>query len=186
MRATCSTSLTVGRLRARQLDWWLVARCPEWEDRRGADGTDGPHPLQPRLNRPTSCPRDAAHRRSSTLPDAAEYVAHVEAVSPIRPFTDFWRSYYTYEFRRTNKAACLEDGRDAAGYDWPLAWRQLFMPVALVRCRQPLGGGLMVPDDVAADIASTVPGLTVTDVDADHFTVMTHAPAAEALRALVD
>ena len=59
------------------------------------------------------------------------------------------------------------------------------MPVALVRCRQPLGGGLVVPDDVAADIASTVPGLTVTDVDADHFTVMTHAPAAEALRALV-
>ena len=59
------------------------------------------------------------------------------------------------------------------------------MPVALVRCRQPLNGGLVVPDDVAADIASTVKTLTVTDVDADHFTVMTHEPAAEALRALV-
>jgi pimeloyl-ACP methyl ester carboxylesterase len=125
------------------------------------------------------------NRLELDVPDAAEYVGHVEAVSPIRPFTDFWRRYYTYEFRRTNKAACLEDGRDAARYDWPLGWRRLSMPMALVRCRQPLGGGLVVPDDVAADIASTVPGLTVTDVDADHFTVMTHAPAAEALRALV-
>jgi pimeloyl-ACP methyl ester carboxylesterase len=124
------------------------------------------------------------NRLELDVPDAAEYVARVEAVSPIRPFTDFWRRFYAYEFRRTNKAACLEDGRDAAGHDWPLAWRQLSIPVALVRCRQPLGGGLVVPDDVAADIASTVPGLTVTDVDADHFTVMTHAPAAKALRAL--
>ena len=125
------------------------------------------------------------NRLELDVPDVAEYVAHVEAVSPIRPFTDFWRRYYAYEFRRTNKAACLEDGRDAAGHDWPLEWRQLSMPAALVRCRQSLGGGLVVPDYVAAGIASIVPGLTVTDVDADHFTVMTHAPAAEAVRALV-
>src|ERR1700755_267597 len=37
------------------------------------------------------------------LPDVAEYVAHVETVSPIRPFTDFWRRFYAYEFRRTDK-----------------------------------------------------------------------------------
>jgi hypothetical protein len=59
------------------------------------------------------------------------------------------------------------------------------MPVGLVRCRRPLNGGLVVPDDVAADIASAVPTITVTDVDADHFTVMTHQAAAEALRALL-
>lgn len=118
-------------------------------------------------------------------PTADEYVMQVEAMSPIRPFTDFWRRYYAYEFRRTRKAACLEDGGDAAGHDWPRSWRHLTMPVGLVRCRQPLNGGLVVPDDVAADIASTVPTLTVTDVDADHFTVMTHEPAAQALRALV-
>jgi pimeloyl-ACP methyl ester carboxylesterase len=117
--------------------------------------------------------------------DAAEYVAQVEAASPIRPFTDFWRRFYTYEFRRTSKAACLEDGRDAGEHDWPQAWRRLSMPAVLVRCLQPLRGGLVVPDDVAADITSAVPALTVTDVDADHFTVMTHAPAAESLRALV-
>jgi pimeloyl-ACP methyl ester carboxylesterase len=114
-----------------------------------------------------------------------EYVTQVESSSPIRPFTDFWRRFYSYEFRRTNKAACLEDGLDAAGQDWPRSWRHLTMPAALVRCVQPLNGGLVVPDDVAADIASTVPTLSVTDVDADHFTVMTHEPAAQTLRALV-
>jgi pimeloyl-ACP methyl ester carboxylesterase len=125
------------------------------------------------------------NRLDMDLPAVDEYVAQIEAMSPIRPFTDFWRRFYAYEFRRTSKEACLEDGRDAAGQDWPQFWRQMTMPVALVRCVRPLNGGLVVPDDVAADIASTVPTLTVTDVDADHFTVMTHEPAAEALRALV-
>jgi hypothetical protein len=117
---------------------------------------------------------------------AQAYVAQVEAASPIRPFTDFWRRYYTYEYRRTSKAACLEDGRDAAAHDWPTSWRHLAVPVTLVRCVQPLNGGLVVPDDVAAEFGSTVPTLTIADVDADHFTVMTHRPAAEALGALLD
>ena len=125
------------------------------------------------------------NRLDLDVPTAEEYVTQVEAVSPIRPFTDFWRRYYAYEFRRTSKEACLEDGRDAAQQDWPQAWRHLTVPVGLVRCTQPLNGGLVVPDDVVAEFASTVPTLTVTDVDADHFTVMTHQPAAEALRALV-
>lgn len=125
------------------------------------------------------------NRLDIDVPDADDYVAQVEVTSPIRPFTDFWRRYYAYEFRRTSKAACFEDGRDAAGQDWPRSWRHLTMPVALVRCVKPLGGGLVVPDDVAADIDSAVHSLTVTDVDADHFTVMTHALAAEALRALL-
>jgi 3-oxoadipate enol-lactonase len=118
-------------------------------------------------------------------PTADDYVTAVEAVSPIRPFTDFWRAYYAYEFGRTSKAACMEDGRDAAGLDWPRQWEHLTMPVALVRCLRPLNGGLVVPDDVAAEFASAVPTLTVTDVDADHFTVMTDESAAAALCGLL-
>lgn len=119
------------------------------------------------------------------VPTVDDYVARIEAVSPIRPFTDFWRRFYAYEFRRTDKSACMEDGRDAGRPDWPQWWNQLSMPVALVRCMRRFGDGLAVPDDVAADIAAAVATLTVTEVDADHFTVMTHEPAAEALRALV-
>ena len=125
------------------------------------------------------------NRLDLDAPTAEDYVAEVEAVSPIRPFTDFWRHFYAYEFRRTSKAACLEDGLDASGQNWPQSWRHLTMPVGLVRCVRPLNGGLVVPDDVAAGIASAVPTITVTDVDADHFTVMTHRPAAQALRALL-
>lgn len=73
------------------------------------------------------------NRLDLDLSTADEYVKAVEAVSPIRPFTDFWRRYYAYEFRRTSK----------------------------------------------------VKTLTATDVDADHFTVMTHESAAQALRALL-
>ena len=125
------------------------------------------------------------NRLDLRLPTADEYVARVEATSPIRPFTDFWRRFYAYEFRRTSKAACLEDGRDASEREWRRLWRHLTMPVTLVRCRQPLNGGLVVPEDVVVDIASRVPTLTVTDVGVDHFTVMTHQPAAEALRELL-
>jgi pimeloyl-ACP methyl ester carboxylesterase len=118
-------------------------------------------------------------------PDAATYVEQVAAVSPIRPFTEFWRRCYAYEFKRTSKAACLEDLGDAANYEWSRHWKDLTMPVALVRCVQPLNGGLVVPAAVAVEIAATVPTLTCTDVDADHFTVMTYEPAAAALRSLL-
>jgi pimeloyl-ACP methyl ester carboxylesterase len=124
-------------------------------------------------------------RLDMELPSSDEYVAQIEAVSPVRPFTDFWRRFYAYEFGRTDKTACLEDGRDVAGWDWPKLWTHLTMPVGLVRCRRLFRGGLVVPDDVAAEITSIVPTLTLTDVDADHFSVMTHEPAADALRALV-
>jgi pimeloyl-ACP methyl ester carboxylesterase len=125
------------------------------------------------------------NRLDLDLPTAEDYVARLEGMGAVRQPSDFWSRHYAYEFRRTNKEACFEDLRDASERDWPQLWRHLSMPVMLLRCRQPLNGGLVVPDDVAADIASTVPTLTATDVDADHFTVMTHEPAAEALRALV-
>ncbi len=41
------------------------------------------------------------NRLDLDVPTAEEYVAQVEAASPIRPFTDFWRRFYAYEYRRT-------------------------------------------------------------------------------------
>lgn len=119
------------------------------------------------------------------LPSAADYVARVEEQSPIRPFNEFWRGCYGYEFRRTDKAACLEDLRDVAKHDWPQLWPELNLPVLMLRCRRTLNGGLIVPDDVAAEFRCAVPTSVVTDVDADHFTVMTRETAAESLRSLL-
>jgi pimeloyl-ACP methyl ester carboxylesterase len=130
--------------------------------------------------------RGGLNRLDLDLPEPAAYVERMEEVSPIRPFDEFWRNYYAYEFRRTSKEACLEDFHDVENYDWPESWRALTMPVALVRCARPLNGGYVVPERVAEQIAAAVPNLTRTDVDADHFTVMTSASAAEALAAVLD
>jgi pimeloyl-ACP methyl ester carboxylesterase len=118
--------------------------------------------------------------------DEAAYVARVRELSPIRPFTEFWENLYAYEFRRTGSAACREDFDDIPTYDWPSLWPALTMPAALVRCALPLNGGFVVPEPVARDIDAAVPSLTVTEVAADHFTVMTDERAASALAANLD
>lgn len=119
-------------------------------------------------------------------PDATAYVAHIRAVSPISPFTETWETYYAYEFGRTDKAACREDFDDIPSHDWPSLWGALAMPAVLVRCTRPLNGGFVVPERVARDIDAAVPSLTVAEVDADHFTVMTDERAAAALAANLD
>lgn len=125
------------------------------------------------------------NRLDLEVADSEAYVEAIAGVSPIRPFTDFWRRHFAYEFGRTNKAACLEDVMDVAEYDWPALWSDATMPVALVRCTQPLNGGFVVPEDVAGQLQETLPTLIRTDVEADHFTVMTHVTTAMALGALI-
>jgi pimeloyl-ACP methyl ester carboxylesterase len=113
-------------------------------------------------------------------PEAA-YVARIRELSPIRPFTEFWETFYAYEFGRTDKAACREDFDDIPTHDWPSLWPALTMPTALVRCTLPLNGGFIVPDAVARAIDAAVPSLAVADVEADHFTVMTDERTAASL-----
>lgn len=126
------------------------------------------------------------NRLDLEVADSESYVQKIAGVSPIRPFTDFWRRYFAYEFGRTNKVACLEDVTDASNYDWPARWSDVTMPAALVRCTQPLNGGFVVPEAVAIHIAATLPALTRIDVEADHFAVMTRPSTAAALGALID
>jgi pimeloyl-ACP methyl ester carboxylesterase len=126
------------------------------------------------------------NRLDLDVPDEAAYVARIRELSPIRPFTEFWQTFYAYEFRRTAKAACREDFDDIPTHDWPSLWPALTMPTALVRCTLPLNGGFVVPQAVARDIDAAVPSLTLTEVEADHFTVMTDEHAASALAANLD
>jgi len=126
------------------------------------------------------------NRLDLEVADAESYVEMIAGVSPIRPFTGFWRRYFAYEFGRTNKVACLEDLMDVSNYDWPARWSDVTMPAALVRCTQPLNGGFVVPEDVARQVQAMLPTLTRTDVEADHFTVMTRAKTAMVLGALID
>jgi pimeloyl-ACP methyl ester carboxylesterase len=130
--------------------------------------------------------RAGLDRLDAAVPDAADYVELIASRSPIRPFTDFWREYYAYEFARTSKAACREDFDDVVLHDWPGLWRALTMPTTLVRCERPIAGGFVVPETVAGDFRAAVPKLSYVEVDADHFTVMTDDAAAAALGAGID
>ncbi|MCW3065613.1 MAG: alpha/beta hydrolase fold protein [Solirubrobacterales bacterium] len=118
--------------------------------------------------------------------DAGAYVDRIRPLSPISPFTEFWETYYAYEFGRTSKTACREDFDDVEHHDWPALWPALTMPTTLVRCTVPLNGGFVVPKRVASALHETAPGVTVTEIRADHFTVMTDANAAAALGAGLD
>jgi pimeloyl-ACP methyl ester carboxylesterase len=64
------------------------------------------------------------NRLDLAVPTAEKYVTPVQAASPIRPFTDFWRRYYAYEFRRTDKEACLSQRR--SGRSWRCLRRHRF------------------------------------------------------------
>jgi pimeloyl-ACP methyl ester carboxylesterase len=126
-------------------------------------------------------------RLDAEVADAADYVELMASRSPIRPFTDFWRNYYSYEFGLTSKAAAREDFDDILNHDWPRHWGSLTMPTTLVRCARPIGGGgFVVPETVAANFRAAVPRLDYAEVDADHFTVMTDDAAAAALGAGLD
>jgi pimeloyl-ACP methyl ester carboxylesterase len=126
------------------------------------------------------------NRLDLDAPDAAAYVARLRELSPIRPFTEFWETYYAYEFGRTDKAACREDFDDVPTHDWPSLWPALTMPTALVRCTLPLNGGFIVPEAVARDIDAAVPSLALTEVEANHFTVMTDERTAASLASNLD
>jgi pimeloyl-ACP methyl ester carboxylesterase len=126
------------------------------------------------------------NRLDADVPDAAAYVELIASLSPISPFTDFWRAFYAYEFGLTSKAACREDFDDIPLHDWRALWGGLTMPTTLVRCERPIGGGFVVPDAVARDLRAAVPTLSYAEVDADHFTVMTDDAAAAALGAGLD
>jgi pimeloyl-ACP methyl ester carboxylesterase len=130
--------------------------------------------------------RAGLNRLDIEAPDAEAYVARIEEVSPLAPLSDYWRTYYAYEFGRTNKAACQEDFDDVEDHDWPALWPALTMPTTLVRCAVPIPGGFIVPPAVAQRLAATVPTVTIAEVDADHFTVMTNDDAADALAANLD
>jgi pimeloyl-ACP methyl ester carboxylesterase len=119
-------------------------------------------------------------------PDADAYVDRIRALSAISPFTEFWQTYYAYEFGWTNKTACREDFDDVERHDWPALWPALTMPTTLVRCALPLNGGFVVPEAVPGELRDAVPGVTVTEVEADHFTVMTDDATAAALGAGID
>jgi pimeloyl-ACP methyl ester carboxylesterase len=128
-------------------------------------------------------------RLDVTVDARADYVGLMRDASGIAPWSPFWDRYFDYELAprgdgfkpTTSRSACLEDLSDLQRRDWDALWKALSMPVLLVRCLRPIGGGFIVPEAVRDRLREAVPQLDVVEVDQDHYTVMTCEQAARAI-----
>lgn len=123
--------------------------------------------------------------------DPGEYLRARRDGGFIEQWMDQWDAMYRREIERcadgrwrarTSGQACLEDFDDGLPRDWQQAWRALAMPSLLVRALRPINGGLIVPADQRDALAAVARDLTVAEVDANHFDVMTHDETKSAVR----
>jgi pimeloyl-ACP methyl ester carboxylesterase len=134
--------------------------------------------------------RAGLNRLSAVVDDPQEYVDAIRAASAIENWTELWDAFYRRELgqaedgrwvARTNRAACEEDIDDGLARDWTEAWRPLAMPTLLVRCARPLNGGFIVPESERDRLVATAADVSVVEVDANHFDVMTAGETADAI-----
>jgi len=134
----------------------------------------------------------ASINRLSGVYDSAEhYVTAVRAQALIEPWSDYWDRAYRYDVRecdgtvrvRTSVEAVAEDRTYTMTQDPYARWRHLAMPTLLVRATRELrpGAGYVVPEDDRDRFARDVPHAAIVEVDANHLTINSHPPTAEAV-----
>lgn len=126
--------------------------------------------------------RAGTARLDVAVPDPQLYLDAIKAAGVFKPWGPFWESWLRYEMGdpredgtwspRTDRAACLEDLDGAAERDFRAAWPNLTMPTLLVRCLEPLGGGLLVPPGEAEALAAVAPHLEVVESERNHYGLM--------------
>lgn len=129
------------------------------------------------------------NRLDMVVEHPSEYVAAIRGARGIVPWTEFWDRFFQYElapapggFRpTTSKSACVEDLGLRLRRDWHDLWKGIAMPVLLVRCTLPIGGGFAVPETVRDAMRQAIPQLQVVEDASDHFTVVTSRTAAKAI-----
>lgn len=128
-------------------------------------------------------------RLDMTVGTRADYVRALREAGAVTPWSPFWDRYFDYELGpqgegfkpTTSRAACLEDLAAVDVHHWDALWKGLTMPVLLVRCLRPVGGGFIVPETVRDRLRAAVPQLDLVEVEEDHYTVMTSDRAARAI-----
>jgi pimeloyl-ACP methyl ester carboxylesterase len=131
-------------------------------------------------------------RLGQTYPSAAAALTYVRDAGAVSPWNEFWDNYFEWELEpgddstvriRTDLAAVREDSADAVNHDVYGLWPRIRCAILLVRARTPMGpdGGLVVSAEDAKRFAAEIPGGTVVDVDADHYTIMLDPVAIETI-----
>jgi pimeloyl-ACP methyl ester carboxylesterase len=133
----------------------------------------------------------AAERLGAVLPSTEAYIALVQKLGTIKPWSPYWERYFQYELApveggvraRSDRAAVLEDAAYGAAHDPQKLWPYLVMPTLLLRATQPLvePAGFIVPASVRDAFRRDVPTGTVVEVDANHYGINTHPDSVAAI-----
>jgi 3-oxoadipate enol-lactonase len=135
--------------------------------------------------------RAAVARLGSVYPSLEGYLALVQQLGTVRPWSPYWERYFRYELAevpggvqaRSDRAAVLEDADYGEANDLRKLWSSLTMPVLLVRATQPLLGevGFIVPAGERDAFLAAVPSAALVEIDANHYGVNTHPDSAAAI-----
>lgn len=139
--------------------------------------------------------RAAVERLGTAYPSLEAYLALVQRLGTVRPWSPYWERYFRYELvpveggvrARSDRAAVLEDAAYGEGHDPRALWRYLTMPVLLLRATQPLvdGAGFIVPSAERDAFLVQVGSASLVEVDANHYGINTHPAASEAIAAFL-
>ncbi len=126
-------------------------------------------------------------RLERTFASEAETLDTIRSAGTIVSWDAFWENYFSWELEpadggvrvRTALAAVGEDSMYAATQNLYDLWPRLQCPVQLVRAGTPMApdGGFVVSAADAERFAVAAENATVTEVDADHYSILT-SPAA--------
>jgi len=135
--------------------------------------------------------RRAVDRLGASYASADEYLARLRTLGTITPWHPLWDGYFRYELvtaadgvrARTSAEAVLEDLAYGDAHDPRALWPALDMPTLLLRAARPLvpDGPWIVPPEDRDAFARAVPGAEVLEVDANHYGIVTHPAAPEAI-----
>lgn len=139
--------------------------------------------------------RAAVERLGVVYPSFAGYLALVQQLGTIRPWSPYWERYFRYELAdvpggvraRSDRAAVLEDADYGDQHAPGDLWADLTMPILLARATQPLVGetGFIVPDAERDAFLAAVRSASLVEIDANHYGINTHPATAEAIEAFL-
>jgi hypothetical protein len=125
----------------------------------------------------------SVNRLGTVYPTTEFYIDAVKKLGLIDPWSDYWDRYFKYELEpveggvraRSDRDAVLEDSAYGASHDIYPYWASLNMPVLLAYATREImpGLGRIVRTSDRERFERDVPGSTVAEVDANHYTVVT-------------
>lgn len=134
----------------------------------------------------------AVRRLGSVHADPDAYVAAVQRLGTVVPWSTYWDRHYRYDLvparggvtPRTNASAVLEDIAYASTQQPYRMWGSLAMPSLLLRAARPLGqsSGFIVSAADRDRFVAEVRGARAVDIDANHYGIITHADAAKEVK----